>query len=388
MEKLKSNRSVQTFTPMCIDEHQEGDKWLTLSNDRLSKKITKEVHEPEELIIYKGQVVCMTYNKVINNTTSLFSQGSLAVIKDIKCDDNNNIVSVDVVLMPPGEKCTTVIDPNWKETTVCFRKTQPVSLERGIKARRIQLPFCYSNCFTIHKILGQTLPAIAMKISTDKGYFMWQIEMLTVAISRVHQLSENYVVGTINDTIECLKSILKLKSKNAIEINKRLKAINILTHDDEENSSIDVMSDRKVFMRMKSIHYQGPTYGFIYLSVSKTHPWTTHLGETRINLEKQINKDNSGLSGSELCDENWEVCAFVFGFKSEAVRKALHARVEEALRFSRRKEKPLAPWCLRKRFQDEVSKYQLNLKFMKCCRFCKDQIRMECQSKCIDLYEI
>jgi hypothetical protein len=325
---------------------------------------------------------------VLNNTTPLYSQGSLAVIKEIKTNDNDEIESVDLLLLPPGERCVTHVDPNWKETTVRVRKTLPVSLERGIKARRNQLPFCYSNCFTMHKILGQTLPATAMKISNDKGYKMWQIEILTVAISRVHQLSDNSVVGNKEETIAGLETVLKLKPKHAVKINKRLNATNVLSNDNDANASTHVLSDRKVFMEMKSIHYQGPNYGFIYLSVSKNHPWRTNLGETGINLEKQINKDNSGLSGSELCDENWEVCAFVFGFKSEGVRKTLHGKVEEALRWSRRNEKPLAPWCLRKKFQDEVSKYQLNLKFMKCCRFCKDQIRMECQSQCIDFYEI
>ena len=51
--KLKRNRSVQTFMPMCVDEHQEGDKWLVLHNDRLSKQMTKQVHEPEGLIVHK-----------------------------------------------------------------------------------------------------------------------------------------------------------------------------------------------------------------------------------------------------------------------------------------------------------------------------------------------
>ena len=139
---------------------------------------------------------------------------------------------------------------------------------------------------------------------------------------------------------------------------------------------------------MKHIYYQGPNYGFIRLSVSKIHAWKTRLGETSINLEKQINKDNSGLSGSELRNEKWEGCAFAFWFSSDIVRKCLHERVNEALRWSRRNDKHLAPWCLRSKFKSEVSKFQLKLKFVKCSVFSKDTIGLACQSNCVDLIEI
>ena len=60
----------------------------------------------------------MTHNKVLNNATSLFSQGSLSVMKEIESNDNNEIESVDVLLTPQEERCMTRVDPNWKETTV------------------------------------------------------------------------------------------------------------------------------------------------------------------------------------------------------------------------------------------------------------------------------
>ena len=161
----------------------------------------------------------------------------------------------------------------------------------------------------------------------------------------------------------------------------------ILNNYDDANLSTHVLSDRKVLVQMKSIHCQGPNYGFICLSVSKIHPWKTHLGETSINLEKQIDKDNSRLSGSELRNGKWEVCAFMFGFSNHRARKCLHERVNEALRWSRRNDKPLAPCCLRNKFKSEVGKFQLKLKFVKCCVFSKDVIRLACQSNHVDLIE-
>ena len=76
----------------------------------------------------------MARNKVLKNTPSLRSQGSLSVVKEIKPNDNNEIESVDVLLVPPGKRHTTHVDLNFKETTVRVRKKFPVALERGIKA--------------------------------------------------------------------------------------------------------------------------------------------------------------------------------------------------------------------------------------------------------------
>ena len=112
-----------------------------------------------------------------------------------------------------------------------------------------------------------------------------------------------------------------------------------------------------MLVQIESIRYQGPNYGFIHLSVSKIRPWKNHLGEVSINLENQIKKDNSGMSESELCNKRWEVCTFAFGFLSDRVRKCLHERVSEALRWGRRNDKPLAPWCLRNEFKSEVGEF-------------------------------
>ena len=84
---------------------------------------------------------------------------------------------------------------------------------------------------------------------------------------------------------------------------------------DDVNSSTHVLSYRKVFMQIKSIRYQGPSHRLAYLSVSNIHPWKTHLGETSINLEKKINKDNDGLSRSELRNENGKFELLCLGFQ-------------------------------------------------------------------------
>ena len=72
-----------------------------------------------------------------------------------------------------------------------------------------------------------------------------------MAMSRVRKLSDNHVVGNEEDDIEGLKSILKLKPKNAVKINQRLSAMSILNNHDDANSSVRTLSDRKVLAQMK-----------------------------------------------------------------------------------------------------------------------------------------
>ena len=64
----------------------------------------------------------MTHNKVLNNITSFFSQASLSVTKENEFNENDEIETADMLLVPRGERCTTHVDPNWKEITVRVRK--------------------------------------------------------------------------------------------------------------------------------------------------------------------------------------------------------------------------------------------------------------------------
>ena len=163
--------------------------------------------------------------------------------------------------------------------------------------------------------LEQAFPATAMRMSIDKGYFMWEVEAMNVATSRVQKLNDDHVVGNTEDAIEDLKSVLKLKPENVVKMNQMLSAMSVLNNCDDANSSVHVLLDRKVIMKMKSIHYQGPNYEFIHLSVSNVCPWKNHLEETSIDLAKQIDKDNSGLSGSELFNENGKFVLLCLGFQ-------------------------------------------------------------------------
>ena len=130
----------------------------------------------------------------MNNYKLLYSQGSLVLINSFRREEEVENKLINITLLPSGARFFAEVHNYWKKTTIRIRKTNPTTVGRGYKVRRIQYPFCYSNCFTMRKIIGQTLKKVATRLSTEEKYKMQERELLTIAISRVHDLSSNYIV--------------------------------------------------------------------------------------------------------------------------------------------------------------------------------------------------
>ena len=57
-------------------------------------------------------------------------------------------------------------------------------------------------------MIGQTLDKTAIRLSNDKNYKIWELELLTVTTSRVHKLRDNFIVGTKSEARAALKYCL------------------------------------------------------------------------------------------------------------------------------------------------------------------------------------
>ena len=110
-------------------------------------------------------LVYMTDNKIISNSQVLYSQG-------FYLGKSRKLNSVSIILLPPGVRFYSQIVDSWTRATIHMRVTIPVNISRGYKVRRTQFPFCYSNCFTMHKIIGQTLQKTAIRLSNEIKYKM------------------------------------------------------------------------------------------------------------------------------------------------------------------------------------------------------------------------
>ena len=350
IEKIKNDNSIEKHISFSQDEYQEGDKWKPLRNEYLSNQLSRKIYEPQELVLHENMLVCMTHNKVVNNRKVLYSQGSLAIINGFSREEEAENELVNVTLLPPGVRFFEEVPNHWEKATIRIRKSNPTTVGRGYKVRRIQYPFCYSNCFTMHKIIGQTLMKVAVRLSTEEKYRMWERELLTVAISRVHNLSSNYIVGSKEEAKKALLVLLEMKNPLIDEITKRLQMLNVLSsnHDRIERNSI---TDKKMLFSMIDITYTPPIYGFIYLLISRRNPFKTYLGETSKRLEKQLREDNNGISNTYLCNEIWEIYSFIYGFDSEKARLSSYSYLKTRCDSRTSEDEWNAPWLMNQRIK-------------------------------------
>ena len=64
-------------------------------------------------------LVCMTHNKILPRSSQvLYSQGSLAIIDDLYTDENNNLIVVRIILLPPSMRFYTNVSDDWKKILI------------------------------------------------------------------------------------------------------------------------------------------------------------------------------------------------------------------------------------------------------------------------------
>ena len=171
--------------------------------------------------------------------------------------------------------------------------------------------------------------------------------MLTVAISRVCELKNNFIVGNRDEAKKELFMLLDMSNPLMKEIDSRVEMLNVLSNRCErmERNSI---SDSKMFFSMIDISYTPPTFGFVYLSTSRKNPFKTFLGETSKRLEKQLREDNAGAKATRSCNDIWEIYCFVFGFPSLNVRRKFFNYLKDRCTSNVSPGKWNAPWLLKK----------------------------------------
>ena len=136
INKSKSNISIEMHMVHSYDECQEGDKWKELRNNHLKSTLNRQLCEPEELVLHKNRLVCITHNKIISNSIQvLCSQGSLAMVKDFNVDQNRHLESVDIALL--RIRFYSTILETWIEATLKLRTAISILGDRGCKIRRM-----------------------------------------------------------------------------------------------------------------------------------------------------------------------------------------------------------------------------------------------------------
>ena len=136
----------------------------------------------------------------------------------------------------------------------------------------------------MHKIIGQTLEKTAIRLSNEFKYKMWELELLTVAISRVYYLRDNFIVGTKEEAKAALLVLLQIKNPNADKISKRLNVLDLLNPNNNKRRENNILA-RDIYLTMIDVTYTLLSFGFIYLLISRKHPYKTYFGEITKRLE-------------------------------------------------------------------------------------------------------
>ena len=114
---------------------------------------------------------------------------------------------------------------------------------------------------------------------------MRERELLTAAISRVHDLSSNCIVGSKEEAKKAILVVLEIKNPLIGEITKRLHILNILNSNNDRIKRNSIV-DKKILFFVIDISYTPPIHGFTYFLKSRINPFKTYLGETSKRLEK------------------------------------------------------------------------------------------------------
>ncbi|CAG0890579.1 unnamed protein product [Cyprideis torosa] len=275
-EKL-NEPNLRCVKSKSTDEILEGDRWKPCSGFR-QKALNRNASEPQEMILFKGAIMCFTYN--CNEGNAIFSQGGLCIVTSIPQEFNRES-KVTVILVPPGE--TNFVPPqrHWQQIEIGRKQGLPILVGPGIFARRTQYPFRYYTVQNFHRVMGCTAQGgIATQLSiVTKEFRMWDLGQLIVLLSRVTNMKMITFVGSKEDNLNAVEEIMTKEGKFTQAINERLIALDVLTSPPQR-----IITDQaNPFIPIRR-EIPNATGGYVYLLVCIHEPNLCYVGETGRSL--------------------------------------------------------------------------------------------------------
>nr|XP_039262880.1 uncharacterized protein LOC120338934 isoform X2 [Styela clava] len=317
---------VQLKKFSAVDEVYDGMTWGQATNTQ-TRQITRQVLEPEEIMLFNGSVLRLTYNNNSGNTK--FSQGQLCVVQDI-FDTNvlQSDVAIRVKLVPPGERLFSTTNSDWPGLVLRPRYTADVLINGKTHARRLQLPVRFYKANTIHRIMGETCRLVATEINNQeqskRHLRLWEKSQLLVLLSRVPSLSCLFFVGKHSITLCTISEMLRTDDFWTSHISDRLLANTF--------SQCRYLSNSKYPYSFSSREIPTFKSGVVYLLISLPFPNVSYLGQTGRNIKRRIAEHNAG-NGTTFTSQGhympWAPLAIVYGFsdhisENEAEKQRRH----------------------------------------------------------------
>ena len=365
VSKMKNNPQIRCVDSNSFDQVQQGDSWIQTNSRKVVKLLNKQLHEPEELTLYKGAIVCLTFNNTSSVSSATFSQGQLAIINDIPEDFVPLESSINISIVPPGERDVSVVNPNWPRMDIKARESVSVVVGSNcLLGRRIQYPFSHFFCSTIHKSVGQTLPEVGIQLSNNEDFKIWERMQFTVEISRTRFLQNIWFVGDRSNILNELRAVFDIKDLHIEKVIERIESLCInATSDSPRYFSHESM------LTLLTTSYTPPEHGFIYHVVCKSKPYLSFIRSTTMRLENQIREDNANRGIIKSGGDCLEACGFIHGFSSNNERISLEKMFANQTQIDHKYQTLHSPWSIQEKMKDFVCNYNeennCNLHFSK-----------------------
>ena len=190
--------ALVSATFAAVDEvESSAGNWVN-ANEQCVRHLNRTCAEEQELFLYEGAAMRLTFNNTNPAVGPRFSQGQLCVVNSLPRDFHAGTERqcqrqrVNITLIPAGQRINNPGDvhPNWPTCDLARRFSAAAVVGRGYtKGRCHQWPLQYFVASTIHKVVGDTCDHLATQISAvDRRYKLWDRTMLLVLLSRVRNL--------------------------------------------------------------------------------------------------------------------------------------------------------------------------------------------------------
>ena len=301
-----------------VESHRD---WQPASQ-RASKRLSKEVKEPCELVFFVGGIYQFTHNDRENR----FTQSRLAHLTRLPTRHQlQNFEKMHIWVAPPGCKTPPADSATedelraagWKEVLTGEATMHHHTFTNlGVKAARRQCGVNHYVSSTIHAAQGATLRKLATMVQDDDMHRSWSEAQLMVLLSRTTTVQDLTFVGDKGETIRMLKRALFLRSQFAEHMEHVLKT---LAGVESSEPVVRLDNPRMSPHRPCDMPLPSNLTGSSCFLVS-TQDWTTtHIGET-IDLRQRMTNHNAGEGAKQTqpCHlRPWALMGCVTGFQGD-----------------------------------------------------------------------
>ena len=297
--------------------HQDWSR----ASEITSSKLEQRLKEPRKLLLFRGAVYDITFNK-----DGEFSQSQLAILFDLPSEEDlENWRKIKILVAPLGlkeiefreeDRKEVYLNKGFVERFIGVAPERMCIISNNVQAQRKQYGLKHRVTSTIHAAMGDTLPIMATEISRNVSNFkMWDKGQMIVILSRTKLAKNTIFVGDKNDTLSALKDLLTTKTQWTDYMEEVLKLITI---NSMENESPRVFTQSSFPYRVCDVVLPQCNTGYVYMLLSLRDNSFTYIGKT-MNIRKRIQQHNAGVGSSStepIHLRPYALAAYISGFDS------------------------------------------------------------------------